>query len=167
MITIKQYITCFDIADYFIAFSNVTNISITNLKLQKLVYYAQAWHLALYNRPLFQGYFQAWAHGPLLPKLYYQYRQFRWQPIQRPDLNEESLDKLEQKLGNRLIDFLEDIISKYFGLTAHELEALTHSEEPWKTARAGLSKTKASDNFIKNKDMIDYYKQIAQNGNCL
>jgi len=163
--TIKKFITCDDIADYFIAFANVTNTSITNLKLQKMVYYAQAWYLALYNRPLFQGNFQAWTHGPVSPKLYYKYRSFGWKPIEQSNLDEDFLDISEENFGEELSDFLEEIISKYFGLTALQLESLTHSEAPWKIARCGLAPKTASNNLIKNEDMLIFYKSQAENFN--
>ena len=52
-----------------------------NLKLQKLVYYAQAWHLALRDVPLFEEDFEAWVHGPVIPALYQEYKKFGWRPI--------------------------------------------------------------------------------------
>src|SRR5260221_3271487 len=74
-------ISCFDVADYFIRLANETGSFISNLKLQKLVYYAQAWHLGIKGAPLFQEDFQAWVHGPVIPELYQKYKSFAWQPI--------------------------------------------------------------------------------------
>lgn len=54
---------------------------ITNLKLQKLLYYSQAWHLAIYDEPLFQDRIEAWVHGPVVPSVFREYRSFRWSPI--------------------------------------------------------------------------------------
>jgi uncharacterized phage-associated protein len=158
VVVIIHYVTYVDIAEYFIAFSNTVNTSITNLKLQKLVYYAQAWHLALFNRPLFQGNFQAWTHGPVLPTLYYRYKEFSGRPIELPELDEEHLDQLEQKFGTDLTDFLEEIISKYYGFTAVQLESLSHSEQPWVSARNGLIDKSVSNNIINNKDILNFYK---------
>ncbi|HUZ03805.1 MAG TPA: type II toxin-antitoxin system antitoxin SocA domain-containing protein, partial [Acidobacteriaceae bacterium] len=56
-----------DIAKYFIASFQKKNKAISNLKLQKLLYYAQAWHLALYGSPLFSDSIEAWVHGPVVP----------------------------------------------------------------------------------------------------
>lgn len=66
-------ITCFDIAKHFIRFANEEGSFISNLKLQKLVYYAQAWHLAIHGTPLFEEDFEAWVHGPVIPSLYQKY----------------------------------------------------------------------------------------------
>jgi len=60
------------IADYFIGLSSVTGSLISNLKLQKPVYYADAWHLANCDKPLIQEDFQAWVHGPAIPALFIQ-----------------------------------------------------------------------------------------------
>lgn len=73
--------SCFDIASYFIERANQTKSTINNLKLQKLVYYSQAWHLAIHGIPLFKEDFQAWVHGPVVPELYQKYKGFGWQPI--------------------------------------------------------------------------------------
>ena len=72
--TIKRQITHRDVAEYFLALANETGGTITNLKLQKLVYYAQAWHLANFDKPLFDAKFEAWVHGPVIPGLYEEYR---------------------------------------------------------------------------------------------
>lgn len=82
-----------DIADYFIAVSNSTHDLITNLRLQKLVYYAQAWHLAIYQEPLFSEDFQAWVHGPVIPQLYTQYKEYKWNPITKDVVLDHVQDK--------------------------------------------------------------------------
>ncbi|MBW4622042.1 MAG: DUF4065 domain-containing protein [Cyanosarcina radialis HA8281-LM2] len=61
--------SCFDVASYFIDLANKTGNTVNNLKLQKLVYYSQAWHLAIHGTPLFEEDFQAWIHGPVIPEL--------------------------------------------------------------------------------------------------
>ena len=82
------------IADYFIGLSNETGSLITNLKLQKLVYYAQAWSLALNNEELFADDFQAWVHGPVLVSLYDRYRTNKRNPIDK----EVDIDSLKESL---------------------------------------------------------------------
>lgn len=85
-------LTCYNVADFFIHLANETGSYISNLKLQKLVYYAQAWHLAIYATPLFEEDFEAWVHSPVIPALYREYKSFGWQPIlkdvQKPELTE-------------------------------------------------------------------------------
>jgi uncharacterized phage-associated protein len=54
---------------------------ITQMKLQKLLFYAHAWHLATQNRPLFEEDFEAWAWGPVVRDVYFQTREFGREPI--------------------------------------------------------------------------------------
>lgn len=153
----KEQITYQIIADYFIALSNETQSLITNLKLQKLTYYAQAWHLAIFDQVLFEDDFEAWVHGPVLPALYYQYKGFAWKPIQREDLGEGSFGQIEAKMDIHIQDFLKQITEEYFGLNAFELERLTHNEEPWKNARRGIPEDQPSSEIISKDMMKSYY----------
>lgn len=144
------------IADFFIALSNETGSLITNLKLQKLVYYADAWHLANYKEPLIKEDFQAWIHGPAIPSLYGEYKTFSWQPIVRTDLKSENLIAIKEQLSSKIVELLDQVCDSYFGLTAYELERLTHNEDPWKKTREGLADDEPSDRII-SKDLIRNY----------
>jgi uncharacterized phage-associated protein len=150
------------IADYFIAFSNDTGNLITNLKLQKLMYYAQAWHITIFNEPLFDKDFEAWVHGPVLADLYHEYKSFKWHPIEREDL-EDKFKIIESQLDKELKEFMEELCDEYFGLTAYELERLTHSEAPWKNARSGLTPDQSSSEEISRDDMKDFYSNYLGN----
>lgn len=148
------------VADYFIGLSNVTGSLITNLKLQKLVYYADAWHLANYDTPLINEDFQAWVHGPAIPALYVQYKEFGWQPIRRDDLDEVELNKIIDAFSDPVKKLLELVCDSYFGLSAFELERLTHNEEPWLRTRDGLPEDAPSDKVIDKKLMATYYRSF-------
>jgi uncharacterized phage-associated protein len=104
--------------------------SMTHLKLQKLVYYAQSWSLALLDRPLFDEDVQAWRHGPVARSVYDRYNRYGWNAIPTPTWEPE-IDAVTQSL-------LEDIHRIYGGRLASELEKLSHDEQPWKTA-GGIS----------------------------
>lgn len=149
------------ISDMFIAMSNETQSLITNLKLQKLMYYAQAWHLAITGNRLFDETFEAWVHGPVLTKLYNDYKVFRWNPIQRDDLAEGSYENIREEIqdGN-VLEILDDVIEEYFGLSGYELERLTHLEDPWLYARNGIPNDEPSNAEIKDDWMIEYYKKF-------
>ena len=68
-------LSCDDAAKYFLAqVSEDAGDLISNLKLQKLLYYAQGFHLALYDQPLFPEAIEAWTHGPVVPDLYRHYK---------------------------------------------------------------------------------------------
>lgn len=142
-------LSCFHIADYFIWLSNETGSFISNLKLQKLVYYAQAWHLALYDTPLFPEDFEAWVHGPVIPVLYQKYKNRGWQPI---------CQDAKPVLPKEVHDFLSEVAEEYFACDAYELERMTHAETPWNLARGGIQSDAPSNAVIEKEWMKEYYK---------
>jgi uncharacterized phage-associated protein len=146
-------ITAFDIATYFLWLTNDTGSFMSNLKLQKLVYYAQAWHLALYDRPLFEEDFQAWVHGPVIPELFNKYKHFSWQPI----LEDAKID-----LPTDIIAHLKEVADEYFRCDAYELSQMVHAETPWQQAREGLMPDQPSTNIIQKTWMQEYYKARAE-----
>lgn len=148
------------VADYFIALSNETHSPITNLKLQKLVFYAQAWNLALLNRSLIEEDFQAWVHGPVIPQLYNEYRQFGWKPIIREDLREGALARIKNEFSPDVVEVLTDVEYEYFGLEAYQLEKLTHNEDPWLLTRTGLAEDEPSERIITKQSIKDYYSKF-------
>jgi uncharacterized phage-associated protein len=145
---VSLVLSCFDIADYFIWLANETGSFISNLKLQKLVYYAQAWHIALYESPLFAEDFQAWVHGPVIPSLYQKYKTFGWQPI---------LEDADPRLPEDVLRFLDEVAEEYFACDAYELEQMTHAEDPWDRARGDLPPDAPSNEIIKKEWMKEYY----------
>lgn len=149
-------ITYDTIADYFIAFANETGSLITNLKLQKLVYYAQAWNLVINQKELFPDKFEAWVHGPVLPNLYKKYRVNKWGPINK----DIKLDDVKKNLGEDEIKLLKDVADVYFELDAYKLEKLTHIEEPWLEARGTLAENEPCTNEISTDTMKRYYSSL-------
>jgi uncharacterized phage-associated protein len=140
--------SCFDVANYFIHLANQTGDTISNLKLQKLVYYSQAWHLAVNGIPLFAEDFQAWVHGPVIPELYQKYKGFGWQPIQE-DSNPD--------LPTEVLSFLSEVAEEYFACDTYELEQMTHIEVPWNQARGDLPPDVPSNAVIEKEWMKEYY----------
>jgi uncharacterized phage-associated protein len=139
------------VADYFLYKANKEKKPLTNKKLQKLVYYAQAWSLVLNNKKLFSEPIEAWVHGPAVRSLYGQYKSFGFNPIIK-NVEESSL-KVSVK-DKELLDQVWDIYGK---LDAGYLEMLTHSEQPWQDARSGLQSSQSSDNEISTKAMKSFY----------
>jgi uncharacterized phage-associated protein len=100
-------IDCLNVARYFImrAYEDGIEAEMTNMKVQKLLYYAQSLHLALYNEPLFEEEIQAWRYGPVCPPAYRFYSDFeaRQLPIPRKEsllqLPSEKKELLEEIWG--------------------------------------------------------------------
>lgn len=141
------------VADWFILSSREVGDTITNLKLQKLAYYAQAWHLAIHGERLVPESFQAWVHGPVCPPLYQRFKQYRWDPI--------SEEIAAPQIGTAVVDHLDEVMEVYGGLTAWDLERLTHSETPWIAARGGIPPEQNSEAEISDEAMLRFYKPKA------
>lgn len=122
-----------DVANCFICRANADaefGDNITNLKLQKLVYYAQGFHLAWHGTPLFLDPIEAWAHGPVVRQLYFQYQAFGANPIPTPEgFDPGSIDEQTREL-------LEEVYGVYGQYSAWGLRNLTHEEPPWKDTPA-------------------------------
>jgi len=118
--------TCFDVAEYFLAQTDEeAGDLISNLKLQKLVYYAQGFHLAMFGRPLFKERIEAWTHGPVVVPLYRKYKVFADGPIPRPkDFDVETLD-LETR------ELLDEVYKVYGQYSAWKLRNLSHEDPPY------------------------------------
>lgn len=143
-----------DIGRYFIYRSNQLGKPITNKKLQKLVYYSQAWSLVLNDKKLFNEKIEAWVHGPAIRSLYGVYKDFGFNPIQ------ENVELSSLKLTPKVKKLLNEIWRVYGNRDARYLELLTHSESPWREAREGLQSSENSENEITNKSMKTYYSQL-------
>jgi len=144
------------VANYLICFARDYGDLLTNLKLQKLVYYAQAWFLALHDEPLFKERLEAWPHGPVEPNLYRDFKQFGWNPITAKVTCPEFDDP-------RVKPHLDEIMDVYGDLTGHHLERLVHQEDPWKKARKGLPPDSPSKRVVRNEDMRDFYRKMMKN----
>lgn len=138
------------IADYLLAECRERGEILTNLKLQKLLYYADAWHLALYDEPLFPEQFKAWVHGPVLLSQYHRFKDFKWRQI---------TDEVQKpEVDDRLQTHLNEIIDVFGSETAVALEIMTHREQPWIEARGDLAPTDPSTATISKETTKQYYR---------
>ena len=137
----------FEVAKFFLAME-----SMNHKKLQKLCYYAQAWHLGIYKTGLMNTYFEAWVHGPVSPELYARYRDWGGLRI----TGSHAIPELSQSTQ----DFLRKIYSLYGKYSADTLEEFTHNEEPWKLARVGFKKDSPCKNIISEESMKKYYSEL-------
>ncbi len=158
MIEDTNKISALNIAEYFIDKSKKQTRVITNKKLQKLVYYAQAWSLVLRDKPLFEEKVEAWVHGPAVKSIYLKYKNFGFSNITK-----EIDTALINKLSTEEKSFLDNVWSVYGGFDADYLEMLTHSEQPWQIAREGLQSTENSENEISLQSMKEFYSEKLAN----
>lgn len=126
--------------------------NITHLKLQKLLYYAQAWSLVLLNEPMFPEEIQAWTHGPVVPIVYNIYSKYPYNNLPIPD----ECPEIEEKY----IEVLEEVMKTYGIYEAKYLEQLTHSEQPWIEARGNLPLEAKCENPISLETMKEFYSKM-------
>jgi uncharacterized phage-associated protein len=143
------------IADYILCYFHERGDNISNLKLQKLVYYAQGWFLGLHTEPLFKEEIQAWVRGPVQPRLYQRFKKFSYHPI---DEDPDCPDFADKRV-KPLIDYILDLYGDY---SPTELEKMTHQEPPWITARRGLKPNDESEETITHKSMREFFEKRAK-----
>ena len=132
---------------------NNSETPISNLKLQKLLYYAQGWHLGIKGVPIFNEHIQAWIHGPVVPAIFQEYREFRWNPIY--------IDPTEVTVDAKTAEHVLAVLGAYGKLSAAQLEALSHEEAPWIEARKGLDAKTPSTNLITHESMKKFFGKLA------
>jgi len=123
----------------------------TAMKLQKLVYYCQAWSLVWDEQPLFPEKIEAWANGPVVRELYDRHRgMFR---VHRWDGDPKKLTTDEKETINAILGF-------YGNRSSQWLSDLTHQEDPWVEARRGLSAGTRGFKEITHAAMAEYYQSL-------
>jgi uncharacterized phage-associated protein len=138
-------ITARDVADYFLASVDAeSGDNISNLKLQKLVYYAQGVYLALLGGPLFDDPICVWQHGQVVPDLYRVFKEYGSGAIPPS----ENFDR--SKYSQFTIDVLDEVRSVYGQYSALKLREMTHREPPWRDI--------ALNEIIPIELMRDYFK---------
>ncbi|MBL7804369.1 MAG: SocA family protein [Saprospiraceae bacterium] len=159
-----------DLGEYVTFCINKSGDTVSPKKLQKLLYYIQAWHLVHLGVPILLEDFEAWVHGPVLPSLFRSLKENGFNKLNVVDdegNNLEDAKDLIDKCGltDEQVDLIDSVLLKYGALTAFELEMLSHNEEPWIEARKGLPPHAPCNNVIK-KDRIKrfYLKMLEENG---
>ena len=133
--------------------------SLSVLKLHKLLYYVEAWHLVFFNTMLFDEDFEAWVHGPVCRKIFNRFKssKFMYSPITSDDLSLVQASDIQNYQD--VIYHIENVLNTYGNLTGPQLEELTHMEEPWRKARGNLAPNQPCENIISKEFMRNYYKQ--------
>lgn len=141
-------VTVHDVAAYILKKGG----PVSAMKLQKLVYYCQAWSLVWDDRPLFPERIEAWASGPVVPDLYREHKgKFllkTWRLGSPGKLSEDDKETVDV------------VLKAYAGLNAQQLSEMTHREDPWKRARKGLAPGEPGDEVIAPADMAEYYSSL-------
>lgn len=138
----------FDVADYILEKRG----KMTAMKLQKLVYYSQAWSLVWNDEPLFEERIEAWANGPVVPELYASHQgQFLLTKLDKGDCNNLTFTQYEA---------IDEVLGFYGDKTSQWISDLTHMESPWLEARKGLAPGERGNELITHAAMAEYYSSL-------
>lgn len=137
----------FDVAEYILSKTG----RITTWKLQKLAYYAQAWHLVWDEEPLFGEEIQAWANGPVSPALYKRHR---------PNFHVSTVRGRVDELSQTEEETIDVVLAHYGNMTGQQLSDLTHSESPWRDAREGMPPRRRGQRVISLESLSEYYGSL-------
>jgi uncharacterized phage-associated protein len=139
-----------DVAKYILEKRGETE----TMKLQKLVYYSQAWNLVWADEPIFDEDIEAWINGPVVRELYALHRG-------EIKIDSEALDKGDSSvLTPRECKTIDKIVDFYGKHSSFYLSQLTHDEKPWQYAREGLSPDERGSKPISPADMKEYYESL-------
>lgn len=153
-----QALTVQDVAEYLLANQPADAEQISNLKLQKLVYYAQGFSLAMLDRPLWMGYrIKAWEHGPVVPDLWHRYRVFGSGPLPAPTIEASRYDVASKGI-------MDAVLARFGRMSARRLRDTTHREPPWRQARERLRA--GGTDVIDESSMREHFvAMVARTGN--
>jgi uncharacterized phage-associated protein len=116
------------IAKWFAAWAEAEDAEVSNLKLQKLLYYAQGHHLGQYGTPLFDDPIQAWSHGPVVRDVYHELKGFGSGNV----VLSEDDDFAWSQVDDETSQFLIKVWNTYGPVAAWRLRNMTHATGPWK-----------------------------------
>lgn len=115
-----------DLAKYYLKLADDDSGELlSNLKLQKLLYYAQGFHLACFGAPLFRDSIEAWTHGPVVPTVYHEYKHNGSCGIQPPEEN------VKLNVNDDALEVINDVYYGFGQFSAWKLREMTHREPPW------------------------------------
>lgn len=133
----------------------------SHLKLQKLLFYCDSYHLAYFDDELVEDQFEAWVHGPVSHKVYdsFKDKSVLFSDLSFSDKNTEDPDPIFEQLTKSQKDFLTEVLSALTQWSDIDLESATHKEEPWIEARAGCSFGDKCNNEISKDTTKRFYRK--------
>lgn len=133
----------------------------SHVKLQKLLYFIQAWHLAILESPIIDDEFEAWVHGPVSRQIWdylKDHSKLYRGLIIKEDAKERVFEKISTSLTKDQIELIDDVLNEYGDKTDYHLETLTHLDPPWIKARAGYGPNENCNVVIPKEEIKKFYK---------
>lgn len=137
-----------EVAKYFLFLARRANAGDTfsNLKIQKMLYYAQGYSLTLLHKPLFNERIEAWDNGPVVREVYKAFKHYANNSISFDELDDFNTDNFKE--DKEVLDILVLIFNKYGSMGAWKLRNKTHSEEPYIKSYSPNLNNEISQNLI-------------------
>lgn len=157
-----------DVAQFVVNYSNEKSISITNLKLQKLLYYIQAAFLVKKGEPCFYQSIVNWRHGPVVVEIYEEFKQYGSRELESIDettivtsedgvkFNTIEIKYDENKIHEKDKEIIKTIINVYKNSNPWDMVEKTHEESPWMHTNnyEEITIDSIKNYFLKNEDRI-------------
>lgn len=141
-----------DIAKWFInAIDRNAGESISHLKVQKLLYFAEGWSQLCFDRELFNESMQAWAHGPVVPEVFRALKEHSWNAI--PPIPTDAV------IDEETSGLLTEVLSVYGEFSAKTLENMTHADQPWIEARGQCGPEDRCETIIAKEKIKAYFTE--------
>ncbi len=133
----------------------------THLKLQKLLFYCDAYCLACFGRELVADRFEAWVHGPVSRKVFEELngRAFLYSDMSYSETSGTDVDSEFGKLASDQQALIEEVLEQLASWTGDELEQAVHDGRPWQLARAGYGEAQACHEMISKDETARFYKR--------
>jgi len=124
------------VANFVLDFCDRKKRVVTNLALQKIVYFCHVWYLVEYKRPLIKQRFEAWTHGPVLQYLYREFKDFESKPITKRsvslNISNGSYEIARLNVSNDELELIESVVEFYSRIKPGTLVELSHTAGgPW------------------------------------
>lgn len=147
-------VSVFDVVKYILNKKN----NMTAMKLQKLVYYCQAWSIVWDGKPLYKEKIEAWVNGPVVRELYKKHKGMYEIKKDSPIASLGDTSKLNENQKETI-----EAVIKYYGDKSPQwLSDLTHKEDPWRKAREGLLDGERGNQIISLASLEEYYSSLSE-----
>lgn len=120
----------------------------SRLKLLKLLYYIQGYHLAMFNAPLFKDKMEAWLHGPVVPSVYQWVKNLTDEKLQNEAMDDEQMGALN--LHPQQTKLIREVLNIYNKYSAYGLRDKTHTEMPWLSVYEQGKNNEITQDSLKN-----------------
>ena len=151
-------LTIHHVADYICYSFLKKKEQVSVSKLQKLLYYCQAWNLGLKGKALFDEDFEAWTMGPVSKEIHDRFKgHVMTMPITKEQINLEALESIP----DRIFKHIDVVLKNYGDMSMVQLEEFfNENEKPWHEAREGQRSSERTSNMISKKSMRDFYQDV-------